>query len=264
MLTVVPIPAFTDNYIWMIQLQGSNRVMVVDPGEAAPVVAMLDEQQLMLEGIIVTHHHWDHVGGIDELLKRTQVPVYGPANPAIEQITQRLTEGDQIDVFGETFKVLEVPGHTLDHIAYYSETTAQSETAAQPLLFCGDTLFSAGCGRLFEGSAEQMYDSLTKLTKLSASTAVFPTHEYTLANLEFANAVEAANPDLQRYRSWCVKQRESDLPTLPTSIANELAVNPFLRSTQAAVQQQVARHSGETLTTPVEVFRHTRLWKDQF
>ena len=258
MLTVVPIPAFNDNYIWMLQRQGTRRVVVVDPGQAEPVLKQLQDQRLELEAILVTHHHRDHVGGIQALLDFAQVPVYGPENPAIDNITQPLSEGDSVTVLDEKFQVLEVPGHTLDHIAYFSDS------ATQPLLFCGDSLFSAGCGRLFEGSAEQMFNSLSKYTRLPPETLVYPTHEYTLANLNFATAVEPGNLALQEYQSWCISQREADQPTLPTTIAREIAINPFLRSSEPTVTQGVAKHFAMPLADPVSVFRQTRLWKDQF
>jgi len=263
MLTAVPIPAFNDNYIWLLQHQGSHRAVVVDPGQAEPVLAYLQAQGLTLEAILITHHHHDHIGGVEQLLAVAQVPVYGPVNPAIESITQRLSEGDEIAVLGESFNVLEVPGHTLDHIAYYC-AGLESDSPEQPLLFCGDSLFSAGCGRLFEGSAEQMYQSLQKYTDLPGHTAVFPTHEYTLANLNFATAVEPGNQVLQNYQKSCIALREADTPTLPTTIANELAINPFLRSSAPEIQQRVSAHFEVSLEGPVDVFRHTRLWKDQF
>jgi len=258
MLTVVPIPAFNDNYIWLLQRQGSNRAVVVDPGQAEPVLDYLQEHGLTLEAILITHHHFDHIGGVEQLLAVAQVPVYGPVNHTIENISQRLSEGDEITVLDESFNVLEVPGHTLDHIAYYCNSSQQ------PLLFCGDSLFSAGCGRLFEGTAEQMFHSLQKYADLAGETAVFPTHEYTLANLNFATAVEPGNQALQDYQKHCVAQREANIPTLPTTIANELAVNPFLRSGEPDVKHSVSTHFCLTLVEPVDVFRQTRLWKDQF
>ena len=258
MLTVEPIPAFNDNYIWMLQRQGTRRVVVIDPGQAEPVLKRLQDEQLELEAILVTHHHKDHIGGIQALLDFAPVPVYGPNNPAIDNISQPLIESDTLTVLDEQFQVLEVPGHTLDHIAYLTVSTKQ------PLLFCGDSLFSAGCGRLFEGSAEKMFTSLTKYTHLQPETLVYPTHEYTLANVSFATAVEPDNFDLQEYQSWCVKQREADQPTLPTTIGREMAINPFLRSGESSVAQGVGKHFNMPTTDPVAVFRQTRLWKDQF
>lgn len=258
MLSVTPIPAFNDNYIWLLQRAETNRAVVVDPGQAGPVLAYLQAHGLTLEAILVTHHHHDHVGGIEALLENIPVPVYGPVNPAIQNISQTLSEGDEIQVLDETFRVLEVPGHTLDHIAYVAESSEQS------LLFCGDSLFSAGCGRLFEGTAEQMYHSLQKYIVLSPKTAIYATHEYTLANLDFAIAVEPENQALHDYQKKCRQLRESGQPTLPTTLKQELAINPFLRSSDANLKRNVSSHFSLPLTNPVEVFRHTRLWKDNF
>jgi len=258
MLSVTPIPAFNDNYIWLLQLPESNRAVVVDPGQAEPVLAYLQTNGLTLEAILITHHHHDHVGGIEQLLANTPVPVFGPINPAINNISQALSEGDEIQVLDKTFRVLEVPGHTLDHIAYVVDSREQ------PLLFCGDSLFSAGCGRLFEGTAEQMYHSLQKYTDLPEQTSVFPTHEYTLANLDFAIAVEPENQPLRDYQKNCLQLREVNTPTLPTSLEQEFAINPFLRSSEVNLQRNVSNHFGLSLAEPVDVFRHTRLWKDQF
>lgn len=258
MLTVTPIPAFNDNYIWLLHRQGTQRAVVVDPGQAEPVLDYLQTHGLILEAILVTHHHYDHIGGIKQLLAEQAVPVYGPDNPDIDSITVTVTEGDYVTVLDQPFRVLEVPGHTLDHIAF------ASGHLTQPMLFCGDSLFACGCGRLFEGSAEQMYQSLQKYMTLSEKTAIYPTHEYTLANIEFALAVEPQNQQLQDYQKRCHQLRDNGQPTLPTTLQKQLAVNPFLRSNEANVQENVAAHFGLTLTDPVEVFRYTRLWKDQF
>jgi hydroxyacylglutathione hydrolase len=258
MLSVIPIPAFNDNYIWLLQRAETNRAVVVDPGQAEPVLAYLQAHGLTLEAILITHHHHDHVGGIEELLANTPVPVFGPVNPAIKNISQTLSEGDEIQVLDETLQVLEVPGHTLDHIAYVTDKPEQ------PLLFCGDSLFSAGCGRLFEGTAEQMYHSLQKYTALSPKTDIFATHEYTLANLDFAIAVEPENQALRDYQKKCLQLREDGEPTLPTTLKQELAINPFLRSSEASLKRNVSSHFALPLADPVDVFRHTRLWKDKF
>lgn len=258
MLTVVPIPAFNDNYIWLLQRQGTQRAVVVDPGQAEPVASYLKAHQLTLEAILVTHHHHDHVGGIEQLLNDHDVTVYGPNNPAIIGISETLAEGDELKVLDETFRVLAVPGHTLDHIAYVNAD------AKQPQLFCGDSLFSCGCGRLFEGSAEQMYQSLQKYNALAEQTAIYPTHEYTLANVDFALAVEPENQQLHDYQKLCQQRRNEGQPTLPTTLQQQREINPFLRSHEHTVQNNVGSHFGLTLNQPVAVFRHTRLWKDQF
>lgn len=262
MLSISPIPAFSDNYIWLISdpADRSNGAFVVDPGDAKPVIKHLEENQLALAGILITHHHPDHVGGVAKLLDYADAPlqIYGPYNPKIEQVTARVKEGDQVEVLGVNFKVLEVPGHTLDHIAFFSDETPE------PSLFCGDTLFAGGCGRIFEGTAPQMHASLTKLAELPGNTAFYSAHEYTLGNLHFAEAVEPESEALKQYKKQCETLRENDTPTLPSTIANELAINPFLRSEQSSVKQAAESHAGEPLASAVEVFRVTREWKDNF
>lgn len=254
-VAIFPIKAYKDNYIWC--LHNSTHCVVVDPGDAAPVLAFCEDNNLTLTAILITHHHWDHTDGIDALLaKFLDIPVYGPHNPNIKQITHRLSQGAQIELplLGVKFSVLEVPGHTLDHIAYYGKCG----------LFCGDTLFSAGCGRLFEGSPQQMYDSLAKLTALPANTAVYCTHEYTLANIAFALAVEPNNQALINFKEWANRQREKGLPTLPSSIQKELAVNPFLRCDSQELQANVNNKMGQRLTSAHATFASLRSWKDNF
>jgi len=259
MLTVHPIPAFTDNYIWCITSDAHpGTAYVVDPGDATPVLDYLTERQLELAGILITHHHPDHVGGVADLTNRFPVPVYGPDNPNIAGLTDRLHEGEAINLFGLELETLEVPGHTLDHIAYYCPTQPA------PLLFCGDTLFKAGCGRLFEGTAEQMHASLSKLAALPEKTLVFCTHEYTLANLAFALAVEPDNQALIRHQQHCQDERAHNRVTLPSTIALEKEINPFLRSATRSLKTQVEQHCGSPLESEVAVFRETRRWKDQF
>lgn len=258
---IEPIAAFTDNYIWC--LHAGNSAWVVDPGAAAPVQTFLAERGLQLEGILVTHHHPDHVGGLGELRAAwPRLAVYGPDNPVIAGIDHVLREGDSVAVFGQRFEVLEVPGHTLDHIAYYAAATAP------PTLFCGDTLFAAGCGRLFEGTAPQMYASLQKLARLPAATAVYCAHEYTLSNLRFAQAVE---PDSSALRSRCAAAnalRAELRPTVPSSIGLELATNPFLRcqtpSVMAAAQARQGAQDDPQIANPAAIFAAIRTWKDQF
>jgi hydroxyacylglutathione hydrolase len=254
-VSVFPIKAFNDNYIWC--LHNKTHCTVVDPGDSAPVLAYCQDNQLILSAIIITHHHWDHTGGIDALLAAfPNIPVYGPQNKNIEQITVRLSQGDAIELaqLGVKFSVIEVPGHTLDHIAYYGDIG----------LFCGDTLFSAGCGRLFEGTPQQMYQSLAKLTALPADTAVFCTHEYTMANIAFAETVEPNNQALIDYKQWANKQREKNAPTLPSNIQRELAVNPFLRCHSPELVTNVSQNMAATLASEQATFASLRSWKDNF
>ncbi len=218
-ISVIPIKAFNDNYIWCLRNQ--THCAVVDPGDAAPVLTYCQDNQLTLSAIIITHHHWDHTGGIDALLATfPDIPVFGPQNKDIKQITIRLSQSDDLELeqLGVKFSVLEVPGHTLDHIAYYGDIG----------LFCGDTLFSAGCGRLFEGSPQQMFQSLAKLTALPADTVVYCTHEYTMANIAFAEAVEPNNQALIDYKHWANEQRKKNIHTIPMIIQKDLSLKPSL------------------------------------
>lgn len=217
---LLPIPAFSDNYIWLLVDHGN--AWVVDPGEATPVLSALQEKHLQLAGILVTHHHGDHVGGIAELKQICSVPVYGPGqSPAAQLITHTLKQDDIINIGSRKFSIIEIPGHTLDHIAFYC--------AEENLLFCGDTLFSAGCGRVFEGSHEQMYTSLAKLAALPDETRICCAHEYTVSNLRFAQAVEPENIDIGTHTAHCVQLREQGKPTLPSTLSHEKKINPFLR-----------------------------------
>jgi hydroxyacylglutathione hydrolase len=255
-MMLTALPAFADNYIWMLH-DGADAV-VVDPGDAAPVVAALDAQGLTLKAILVTHHHPDHVGGVNALRSRLQGPVYGPARENIPQPFTPLQEGDEVDVLGHRFRVLDVPGHTAGHIAYVQQTVQQ-----RALLFCGDTLFSGGCGRLFEGTPAQMSASLAKFAALPGDTQVCCTHEYTLANLRFAGAVEPSNAALAQYTSACVARREAGQPTLPSSIAMERAINPFLRCSEPDVVQ-AAQNQGALGTDAVSVLATLREWKNRY
>jgi hydroxyacylglutathione hydrolase len=254
-VSIFPIKAFNDNYIWCLRNQ--THCSVVDPGDAAPVLAYCQDNQLTLSAIIITHHHWDHTGGIDALLAAfPDIPVFGPYNKNIKQITVRLSQGDDVELaqLGLKFSVLEVPGHTLDHIAYYGDTG----------LFCGDTLFSAGCGRLFEGTPQQMFVSLAKLAALPDDTAVYCTHEYTMANIAFAEAVEPNNQALIDYKHWANEQRNNNMPTLPSSIQRELSVNPFLRCNHEELVANVSQNIGAILTSEKATFASLRSWKDNF
>lgn len=258
-INVIPVPAFQDNYLWLFHRSGDTRSYVVDPGAAEPVEKALAEHGLDLSGILVTHHHLDHTGGIDDLLKRWKVPVYGPAAGSVPQVTQPVREGDKVLLDnGLEFQVLEVPGHTLDHLAYFCDADSQ------PLLFCGDTLFAGGCGRLFEGSAEQMQKSLTKLRELPDNTLVYCAHEYTLSNLDFAAAVDAENSQLQDRINVERKKREQNQPTVPSTIGLEKSTNPFLRWDNPAIIAAAQSHTGSTLNTGHDVLAAIRAWKDNF
>ncbi|MCG8415049.1 MAG: hydroxyacylglutathione hydrolase [Pseudomonadales bacterium] len=258
MSKIHPIPAFTDNYIWAIHHAESNSLTVVDPGDAEPVLAYLQANDLQLSHILITHHHPDHTGGLAKLADTYHPTVYGPQPSNIKGITHFLHEGDTIELYGLQFQLLEVPGHTLDHIAYYCDDTDT------PILFCGDTLFAAGCGRIFEGTPEMMFDSLSKLAKLNPKAAVYCTHEYTMANLKFAMAADGENPALQTRVAKEKEKRESDQPTLPSSLALELDTNPFLRCDQSAVVQSVSAQMGISDSDSVSVFAALRSWKDNF
>ena len=256
MLHLIPIPAFADNYLWL--LHDGERALVVDPGDAAPVLQVLAQHALRLESILVTHHHADHIGGVDILRDATGAKVYGPANERIPAPSTPLREGDTVSALDLNFEVLDVPGHTAGHIAFYC-----AEVNGKPLLFCGDTLFSGGCGRLFEGTPAQMLASLDKLAGLPAETCVCCTHEYTLSNLRFALAVEPENAELAAYQSQCVQARQAGRPTLPTSIATELLINPFLRTRQEPVRS-AARHFDALAHDDISDFAAIRQWKNQF
>lgn len=257
-MKLIPLPAFQDNYLWL--LHDGQRALVVDPGDAAPVQAFLARQGLQLEAILVTHHHPDHTGGVDTLREATGARVWGPARERIPEPLTRLAEGDRLEVLGLRFEVLDVPGHTAGHIAYYCV-----DVDGAPLLFCGDTLFSGGCGRLFEGTAAQMADSLAKLAALPGPTRVCCTHEYTLSNLKFATAVEPGNTQLNHYRQQCEEKRSHGEPTLPSTIALEIGVNPFLRTRQPAVAQAAHGHDPSAdPADPVAVFAALRQWKNEF
>lgn len=256
---LLPLPALSDNYIWLLYRNG--HAIVVDPGEAAPVERALDEFGLVLDAILLTHHHGDHVGGVVALQSRTRAYVYGPATESLPACDQRLAEGDQVDLpdIGLRFSVLDIPGHTAGHIAYYGDVNPH-----EPAVFCGDTLFAGGCGRLFEGTPAQMVDSLGKLAHLPADTLVCCAHEYTLANLRWALQVEPGNAALHERWEDCRAQRARGLPTLPSTISLEQRTNPFLRNTQENVISAAAAHAGAPASSPVAVFANLREWKNNF
>jgi hydroxyacylglutathione hydrolase len=257
MTTVLHVPAFSDNYIWLISGTVPGHVAIVDPGDAAPVLTRIEHDRLMPVAILCTHHHGDHVGGVMDLLRHFRVPVYGPAREHIEGVSHPLHGGEhvQLDAPGLDFDVLTVPGHTAGHIAYYGDGK----------LFCGDTLFSAGCGRLFEGTAEQMHESLSRLAALPDATEVYCAHEYTEANLRFALAVEPDNPDIRHYQQRARSLRAQNRPTLPSTIDLERRVNPFLRAAQPAVRRAAEAWCGSVIPrADVDVFTCLRRWKDGF
>jgi hydroxyacylglutathione hydrolase len=239
-----PVAAFEDNYIWLLVDAQQHRAAVVDPGDAAPVIAALRERGLALAAVLVTHHHRDHVGGLAALRSAfPQAVVYGPHNPAIAGIDRRLRQGDtfRLDGFDAEFTVHEVPGHTLDHIAFFSRRIGHDP---RPVLFCGDTLFAAGCGRLFEGSASQMMQSLGVLASLPDETLVHCAHEYTLSNLRFARAAEPDNAALADREREAIALRAASIETVPSSIAIERATNPFLRWREPGVRATAAARAG--------------------
>jgi hydroxyacylglutathione hydrolase len=256
MMNLVALPAFADNYIWM--LEDGCRAVVVDPGDAAPVHAALKARNLRLGGILVTHHHADHVGGVADLLEVLAGPVYGPATEALPVAVRGLRGGDAVTLLGWHYEVLDVPGHTAGHIAYHTEPPGQA-----PLLFCGDTMFSAGCGRLFEGTPAQMLASLQRLAALPGHTRVCCAHEYTLSNLRFARAVEPGNRAVASSEPECRALRDRSLPTLPALLERERSVNPFLRCAEPAVVE-AARARGAGSTAAVDVFAAIRQWKNEF
>lgn len=255
-MNLVALPAFEDNYLWL--LHDGARALVVDPGDAEPVRDALARLGLQLHGILVTHHHGDHTGGVAALREATGATVYGPAGERIPGPYQALRGGDAVNVLGTAWQVIDVPGHTAGHIAYYAPAVGGA-----PLLFCGDTLFSGGCGRIFEGTPAQMLASLDALGALPAATRVCCAHEYTLSNLRFAQAVEPGNAELIEYTRQCRALREQHRPTLPSTIGTELAINPFLRSRQPTVAKAVRAHA-PSANDEVAVFAALREWKNTF
>ena len=271
------LPAFEDNYIWVLSAD-DGRALVVDPGEAAPVLAAAD-RGLIPAAVLLTHHHHDHIGGTAELLRHwPQLPVIAPHDDRIAVATRRVGDGDRLELDGWRLEVIGVPGHTLSHIAFHlpggdGDGTGSGHTHSGSdsppfdgagLLFCGDTLFSLGCGRLFEGSAAQMLESLQRLAALPDATRICCGHEYTLSNAAFAGVVEPENPALRRRTDEAQTMRDAGRPTLPSTLASELACNPFLRCGQPSVQAAITRRLGRAPRDGVETFAELRRWKDGF
>ncbi|PXX91934.1 hydroxyacylglutathione hydrolase [Marinobacter vulgaris] len=261
MLTIDAIPAFNDNYIWCLSNSEDRKALVVDPGQAEPVIEFLADQGLELDTILVTHHHPDHVGGVSKLSGTVHdCRIIGPANSPFKGANSEVHPGDEVVWQTLTFEVLAVPGHTLDHIAYYTNVPVNG----RPLLFCGDTLFVCGCGRLFEGSPEQMKQSLETLRELPDETAVYCAHEYTLANLKFARNWLPDDTSLKEFEARCQKLREDGKPTVPSILGDEKRLNPFLRWDDKAVIDAANRHASEPVKSDNEVFAATRHGKDTF
>jgi hydroxyacylglutathione hydrolase len=253
-LQVIPLRAFKDNYVWTLRKNGV--AAVVDPGEARPVLDYLASENLRLVAILATHHHQDHVGGIAELRAVHPAPVYGPRGEPITTLTHPVAGGDTVTLaeLELAFEVLDIPGHTRAHVAYYGAN----------MLFCGDTLFACGCGRAFEGTPQQLYASLQKLVALPDETLVYCGHEYTLANIGFAKAVEPQNASLLERERDDAKLREQNRPTLPSTIGREKATNPFLRVRERAVIESANKYLGSRASDPAGVFAALRQWKNQF
>ena len=266
MLTITPIPAFSDNYIWMLSREGSKFVALVDPGDKGRILDYLQQKQLLPVAVLITHQHYDHTGGVAALAGKypglriiapDKLPSRTPLSidlPITEYVTEHVADGDAVEIaeLDVRFNVLDIPGHTLDHLAYYGHG----------MVFCGDTIFGCGCGRLFSGSAEQMAASMKKLSRLPSDTRVYCAHEYTLDNIGFARWVEPENPDLLQRDDDDMAKQEKGTPTIPSTLALELKTNPFLRFDQPQVIAAAEKFAGKALQSDAEVFAAIRYWKD--
>ncbi len=252
---IVPLRAFKDNYIWVIEDKNAQLAWVVDPGDAQPVIDYLRAVNIELSGILITHHHADHAGGVDELVRIWKnISVYGFSQKTVPGVTHVVKENDVIQCGSVKFTILEIPGHTLDHIAYYNDE----------IVFSGDTLFSVGCGRVFEGTHEQMYRSLSKLSQLPEQLKLYCGHEYTLQNLKFATHVEPDNYFIQNKIPAVEALLAANHPTLPSTLADEKKLNPFLRCEEISIISAAEKYASKPLKTPVDVFTCLRDWKNQF
>lgn len=257
MYQVFAIPAFSDNYLWAL-VHSNGNCAIIDPGDAEVVIEFLNQNNYTLTDILLTHHHNDHIGGVNTLITRyPNINVYGPATDRFDMVTKPCKDNQQIylDKLECQFTVMAVPGHTIDHISYYDQSS----------IFLGDTLFSAGCGRLFEGTAAQMHQSLSKVAQLNSKTQVYCAHEYTLANIDFALTVDPNNRHLIEYQKQSQVKRANNRATIPTSLSTELLINPFLRANNNSIKQAVAEHFNlNTDISEVDCFTYLRKWKDTF
>ena len=253
MLSVEPIKAYTDNYIWLVSTNEGS--IVVDPGESKEILNLVDSNKIDLKGVLITHHHYDHTNGLLDLTNKMNLEVYGPKK--IEGINNIVKESDKFSLIGIDFEVIEIPGHTLDHLAFYSSNNKD------PILFCGDTLFAGGCGRVFEGTFEQMFKSLKKISNYPKETKIFCGHEYTLSNLKFALEVDKDNKQLADEYINVKKLISSDIPSLPTNLNKELKVNPFLRCNEINIKNKVI-DKFDIIDNELEIFTALRKWKDNY
>jgi len=254
MLKISYIQAYSDNYIWLIQTNEGNTL--VDPGDAGPVQDFIQKEEIEIDDILITHHHFDHIGGLKTLKPLIKGSIIGPESKNINDLDYKVKDGETINTIGLKFYVIEIPGHTLDHIAFYSNTE-------KDVLFCGDTIFSGGCGRVFEGTFQQMSDSINILSQLPKSTEIYCAHEYTLSNLIFAKQVEPKNDKLNDYYNEVIIMRENDISTIPTTLNRELQINPFLRVSNASLRESISdKLSDSVQLSDTEIFKFLRTWKD--
>lgn len=259
MLDVSSLPIFDDNYVWIIHSpEKRDEVCVIDPGDGHAVIHFLEDRGFKLQKILITHSHNDHIGGINRLLEHAKVPVFGPDCDAIPQVTETIAGGDTFSLWGTDVKVLHTPGHLPEHLTYVIEHAGGTQ------IFSGDVLFSSGCGRIFRGTHEELKNSLDCIASYPEESIIYPTHEYTMANLHFAREVEPGNNDLRRRAVEVAELRADHQPTLPTTVGLEKKVNPFLRCTQSGVKDAAAVQLGREPIDELEVFTSLRAWKDMF